>query len=248
MLAVYNKQTKSAQLVPAPVHIIAPTLKRLKHLNTVPTPDEAESRAVQRNVLGTAFGTKKAKANIRAAERARIDVSAADLQAYQPELQASLDDVLANLPTSADLEQMTASASLIPKPNLNAASPAEAYPIEHIATKEELAAMPIKAVMKGTTLAERMSHTPARQSAFVSQRLRALVHATSADGTGWDKPAKEKLRMMLYFSTLLAFKRVAVKVHIPEELKARLDMPDVVVEGLFARFTETRKDTGRCAQ
>lgn len=238
MLAVYDKRSQTAQLVPAPVHIIQPTLKRLKHLNTVSTPAEAESRMVQRNALGTAFGSKKAKANIRAAERSKIDVGAADLQAYQPELQASLDDVLGNLPDAQDLEAMTASATLIPKPNLNAEVPSEAYPIEHIVRKAELAAMPIKDVMKGTTLSERMSVMPARSSAFIAKSLKML--ASQVGGGSWDKASKEKLRLLVYFSTLLAFKRGGQRKSL-DDLRSKLELPDVVLEGLLERFTEQRK-------
>lgn len=238
MLAVYNKATQTAQLVPAPVHIVAPTLKRLKHLNTVSQPADAESRMVQRNALGTAFGSKKAKANIRAAERSKIDVGSADLQAYQPELQANLDDVLGKLPDAEDLAAMTASAGLIPKPNPDAEVPSEAYPIENIVSRAELSAMPIKDAMQAATLSERMQKMPTRSSAFVAKHLKRLVNQ-AASGS-WDKPAKEKLRMLVYLSALLAFKRGGQRKSL-DDLRAKFELPDVVLEGLMERFTEQRK-------
>lgn len=244
MLAVYNKRTNQAQLIPSPAHIIAPTLKRLKHLSTISAPTDNENRAIQRDALGTAFGSKRAKANIRAAERSKIDVSSADLQAYQPELQATLGDVLSNLPDTADLANMTASASLIPKFNVNASDPSEAYPIENIVSRPELAAMPIKDCLQASTLSERMSCMPTRQSAFAADALKRLV--TSISDSKWDKPAKEKLRRLVYFVTLLAFNRTGSKKSM-DDLRTKLGVADVVIEGLLERFTENIKGSKKCA-
>jgi len=51
------------------------TVKALKSIPPAPAPTALQFREA-RNTLGETFGTKKAKANIRARERNRVDVSA----------------------------------------------------------------------------------------------------------------------------------------------------------------------------
>ena len=56
-------------------HILTRTVKALKSILPTPAPTALQFREA-RDALGETFGTKKAKANIRARERNRVDVSA----------------------------------------------------------------------------------------------------------------------------------------------------------------------------
>lgn len=77
MIAVHNKRTSTLNLLPTsvPVHIMKQRVKALKSLKATPAPT-ALAYQDAKNALGESFGTKKAKANIRAQERNKVDVSA----------------------------------------------------------------------------------------------------------------------------------------------------------------------------
>lgn len=77
LVAVRNTRTGVISVLPTPKtpHILSRTVKALKSI----PPSAAPTKAVYleaKTTLGETFGTKKQKANIRAVERNRIDVSA----------------------------------------------------------------------------------------------------------------------------------------------------------------------------
>lgn len=77
LLAVHDPRTSTLRIVPThkSPHILGRTVKKLKSLPTG-TANSALAYREARTNLGEAFGTKKAKAAIRAEERNRVDVSA----------------------------------------------------------------------------------------------------------------------------------------------------------------------------
>lgn len=74
MIGVHDKRTNTTTLRPAPLHILTRQVKALKNLKPIEV--STEERMAQRNNLGETFGTKKAKAAIRARERNRVDIDA----------------------------------------------------------------------------------------------------------------------------------------------------------------------------
>lgn len=95
MVAVHNKRTNTTVLRPAPLHILSRQVKALKGIE--PAPVSALERLQARSMLGETFGTKKAKANIRAAERNKVDVSA--MEAVAGTIQASIEKNTVALPS-----------------------------------------------------------------------------------------------------------------------------------------------------
>lgn len=76
-MAVHNRQTATLNILPtakSPL-IFTRTVKALKSILPAPAPSALQYLEA-RNALGEIFGTKKAKASIRARERNRVDVSA----------------------------------------------------------------------------------------------------------------------------------------------------------------------------
>ena len=65
--------------------------------NLKPIEMSAEERVKQRNILGETFGTKKAKARIRAEERNRVDIDA--MKGVAGHLQDRIQDNTSSLPT-----------------------------------------------------------------------------------------------------------------------------------------------------
>ncbi|KAJ3515004.1 hypothetical protein NLJ89_g2033 [Agrocybe chaxingu] len=77
LLAVRNKKTNTISILPSAKtpHILTHTVKALKSLPSSAAPSKVQYLEAK-TALGETFGTKKQKANIRAQERNRIDVSA----------------------------------------------------------------------------------------------------------------------------------------------------------------------------
>ena len=95
LVAVHDKRTSRTIFRPAPLHILARRVKRLKSIQ--PTPATVAQRIEARNALGATFGTKKAQAAIRARERNKIDVDA--MKAVTGNLQSTIEGNTTNLPT-----------------------------------------------------------------------------------------------------------------------------------------------------
>ena len=74
MIGVHDKRTNTTTLRPAPLHVLARQVKALKKLKPIEV--STAERMALRNNLGEEFGTKKAKAAIRARERNKVDVDA----------------------------------------------------------------------------------------------------------------------------------------------------------------------------
>ena len=70
-------------------------VKALKNLPPIEV--TVEERVLMRNKLGEAFGTKKAKAAIRAQERNRVDIDA--LKGVTAHLQETIEENTQSLPT-----------------------------------------------------------------------------------------------------------------------------------------------------
>lgn len=94
-VGIYNKKTKTTVLRPAPLHILARNVKALKNLK--PMEVSVDERMKLRNNLGETFGTKKAKAAIRAHERNRVDIDA--MRGVAGHLQEDIQGNTETLPT-----------------------------------------------------------------------------------------------------------------------------------------------------
>ena len=95
LVGIYNKRTKTTTLRPAPLHILSRQVKALKNLK--PIQASSDERVKLRNTLGEAFGTKKAKAAIRAQERNRVDID--EMRGVAGHLQERIEENTGSLPT-----------------------------------------------------------------------------------------------------------------------------------------------------
>lgn len=98
MIGVHDKRTGITTLRAAPVHLLTHQVKALKGLKAAPVSSQQHMEA--RATLGEAFGTKKAKANIRARERNRVDVSA--MEGVAEHLQDRIEKSTGALPTQGE--------------------------------------------------------------------------------------------------------------------------------------------------
>lgn len=98
LVGIYNKRTKTTVLRPAPLHILSRNVKALK--NVQPMQVSMDERIKLRNNLGETFGTKKAKAAIRAHERNRVDIDA--MRGVAGHLQDDIQENTESLPTQGE--------------------------------------------------------------------------------------------------------------------------------------------------
>ena len=108
-VGVYNKRTKTTTLRPAPLYILSRQVKALKNLKPIEV--STDERIKQRNLLGETFGTKKAKAAIRAQERNRVDIDA--MKSVAGHLQETIGENTGSLPTQGALLKTSAVASSV---------------------------------------------------------------------------------------------------------------------------------------
>ena len=92
---MYRPASKKLILSPAPSYTVTRDVKALQGFRS--KAPSASERIAARNALGEAFGTKKAKANIRAYERNKVDVGA--LENVAGALQDRIDLGTENLPS-----------------------------------------------------------------------------------------------------------------------------------------------------
>ena len=100
LVGVHNKRTGTTTLRAAPLHLLTHQAKALKGNKSAPV--SAQERGKAKATLGEAFGTKKAKANIRAQERNKVDVSA--MEGVAEHLQDRIEQSTMALPTQGKLE------------------------------------------------------------------------------------------------------------------------------------------------
>lgn len=75
---LYDPETNTLTLTPAPLYLMSHRAKRLKMapLSTAATAEAQVQYRAQRNDLGEAFGTRKAKSQIKAQERGKVNAAA----------------------------------------------------------------------------------------------------------------------------------------------------------------------------
>ncbi|CAE6476355.1 unnamed protein product [Rhizoctonia solani] len=239
MVAVHNRKDNTITFRPVPLYDLTRTVKTLKNLE--PQAVSQAQRMQARNALGEAFGTKKAKAAIRAAERNKVDVGA--MKDVQDFVVDSVRGGTSALPTKDAVTEMSLSNRLIPTPDLSATTPSDAYPLANIVPPAEFNSISIQPFLTASTPEDRRALLPHRHSTWINGRLRALF-------VNGESVSKSKLKCLIYVSTLFAFRQTAghtlskATADPRAALRERLDstiVPDLVFDGLIERFTEASR-------
>jgi hypothetical protein len=209
VLALHDPSTSTVTLVPAPTYLMAHTVKRLKRAPTAPLIPAQTTNMEARNKLGEAFGTRKAKTQIKTAERNKVDVEG--MEGVRELMQEGIESGGAVLPTkgpslvslpsplAADLSSLPLGRPLeeiktlndssrpIPPPNMLAATPAEAYSLDDIISPAAATSLKfyVKELIEAETDEERIGMLAYRHSNWVNKRLNELCAR--------DKPNKEKM-------------------------------------------------------
>lgn len=200
--AIYDPSTRQVMVQPAvPTYVLAQRTKRTKLSNLHVNSRESDvSNMAKRDMLGEAFGTRKAKSRIRANERNKVDANAQE--SVRDHLMVTIEEAARTGATSgrslcleqrhpltdaaiflprADAEADTPLVSrLIPAPNITTSDPSEVYPISLLIPPEEAAAIDIKGLANAKADdKERLAILPFRGSRWLEQRLRLALDLPS---------------------------------------------------------------------
>ncbi|OCH90863.1 RNA polymerase I associated factor, A49-like protein [Obba rivulosa] len=232
LVGIHDKRTNTTTLRPAPLHILARQVKALKNLQSMAA--TADERVELRNRLGEAFGTKKAKAAIRAAERNRVDVDA--MQGVAGHLQHTIQQNTSSLPTQEEAKASADSSRLIPAYNADATRPEDVYPLHNIIPEAEFNALQVGAFRGAGSHDKRVALLPYTRSKWIEDHLFLLFEAPRLN--------KNNLKILMYISAMLAFRAAARSVNDQQALQSKLpNVPSIVIDGLLSRFTETVRNT-----
>jgi DNA-directed RNA polymerase I subunit RPA49 len=181
LVGVYNRRTGTVTVRPAPLHILAHAVKPLKSIQ--PNGVSLLARLEARAALGESFGTKKAKAAIRAAERNKVDVSA--MEDVVEHLQETIVEGTGGLPTLEEAKEAADSNRLIPPHNADTDDPADVYPLHNIIPEIEWKTISVSAFLKTRSDKDRKALLPYQGSLWVMQHLKQECEA--------DSPNKKRL-------------------------------------------------------
>ncbi|KAJ7270699.1 Rpa49 subunit specific to nuclear RNA polymerase I [Mycena haematopus] len=235
VIAVHNKRTSELTVLPTPMspYILTHTVKALKSIEPSPAPSALEYLKAK-TTLGETFGTKKAKAAIRAKERNRVDIGA--MEGVMDFVMAGIDKAAEGLMTTEEAKEVADANRQVPPFSLDATEPENIYPLHGIIPEPEWKALPVSAFYEAGTPSERKQVLAFRGSDWVNAR----VEAAMAKHAGGDKDRKNKLKILFYIAAMMAFRYATSRKFKKEDLPAKLHgVPGAVIDSLLARFTES---------
>jgi DNA-directed RNA polymerase I subunit RPA49 len=164
--AIYNPETGSLEVYAStPLYLLGHRVKRLRHAGLTSQASRAADYRAKRNTLGETFGTKKAKSQIRAEERNKVDVSAME------SIKGHLMEAIGESEEVTD----TVISDLIPQPNMETTEPALVYPREALIPDAEWSAIDASGLLKAKDDRARAAMLPWRRSKFVEEKMRLAV-------------------------------------------------------------------------
>ncbi|KAJ7701546.1 RNA polymerase I associated factor, A49-like protein [Mycena rosella] len=236
VIAVHNKRTSALTVLPTTLspHVLTHRVKALKSIEPSPAPSAVEYFQA-RTALGETFGTKKAKAAIRARERNRVDVSA--MEGVMDFVMAGIDKGAEGLMTTEKAKEVADSNRPIPPFSATATDPADVYPLHGIIPEPEWKALPVSAFFEAGGAHERKDALPFRHSQWVNARVESTMEQS-------DKGKKRNLKTLFYIASMMAFRRATERKFKAEDLPEKLSsVPGAVLDSLLARFTECPRGT-----
>ncbi|KAL1673243.1 RNA polymerase I associated factor, A49-like protein [Schizophyllum commune] len=242
LVAIHNPRKASLTVYPTPLtpQILSHTVKALKSIPPAPAPTARAFREA-RNNLGETFGTKKAKAAIRAQERNKVDVGA--MEGVMGHVMEGIDKGAENLLTKEEAKEAADANRLVPPYDAATDDPMDVYPLHGVIPEPEWKALSVSAFEQAAGFAERRALLPAWRSEWLQYHLRRAFEDKELSS----KARRRVLKVVFYVSAMMAFRRLlSGRGLAKEELHTKMaGVPAVVVDGLAARFTESARDAGK---
>jgi len=169
--AVFNPATGSLDIYPStPLYLLGHRVKRLRNAGLT-TQSRAADYKARRNDLGDTFGTKKAKSQIRAEERNKVDVGA--MQGLKGHLMETIGE-------KEEVSDVTLPSELIPTPDLETIEPSLVYTREALIPEGEWMAIDANALIKAKDDRERAGLLPYRRSRFAEGKMSMAIGSGSS--------------------------------------------------------------------
>lgn len=229
IVGTYSKKDQTLTITPAPV------LRMKRSVKALQSAQDSSSRsdtgfAQAKASLGMAFGTAKAKKQIKETERNAV--KGQHLENDLPDIHTEINKIEG--PTQEDIKQSMQSSLPIPPPNMEAETPQEAYDISNVVTSEELRQVPIKEILKTESFNDLKQLLPYAGSKFVNDRLMNIIKAPG-------KKDRQAVRSLVYISYLQAYllnlKPFDVKTRRKVE-SAMKNPPAMIVDRIQERYTD----------
>lgn len=215
-------------ITPAPVLRMKRSVKALQSTESNSRSDTTFAQA--KASLGMAFGTAKAKKQIKETERNAV--KGQHLENDLPDIHTEINKY--DGPTQEDIQRSMQLDLPIPPPNMEAETPQEAYDISTIVTDEELRQVPIKDILKAESFNDLKQLLPYAASKFVNDRLMNIIKAQG-------KKDRQAVRTLVYISYLQAYllnlKPFDVKTRRKVE-SAMKNPPAMIIDRIQERYTD----------
>lgn len=215
-------------ITPAPVLRMKRSVKALQSSESNSRSDTTFAQA--KASLGMAFGTAKAKKQIKETERNAV--KGQHLENDLPDIHTEINKY--DGPTQEDIQRSMQLDLPIPPPNMEAETPQEAYDISTIVTDEELRQVPIKDILKAESFNDLKQLLPYAASKFVNDRLMNIIKAQG-------KKDRQAVRTLVYISYLQAYllnlKPFDVKTRRKVE-SAMKNPPAMIIDRIQERYTD----------
>ncbi|KAG2198997.1 hypothetical protein INT46_005537 [Mucor plumbeus] len=235
IVGVYSKKNNTLNITNAPIMKMSRTVKALSS-DMVANSTIARGQ-VARAALGLAFGTAKAKSQLKSDERNLVKGD--DLMEEMDNLHSEIGKATVNIPKKDEMKKSMELALPVPEHNMDAESPEEVYDIASIVTDEELQTLNYKELLKETSLEGVKNLLAYHESKFVNDRLMSILGSSG-------KKDRKRVRTLMYINLLMAY---YTRVR-PSDLKNRrkveaaLKTPSsLVLDGLAERYTESNYRT-----
>lgn len=190
---------------------------------------KTQQNRLQRNALGEAFGTKKAKKAIDDLERNQID--AEKLESYTDSIVDNIKALTSSLPTADDVAKQQSEDRPIPPCKEDAATADEIYPLFGLLGASEYKAIRIPAsILREKNVEKRVQHFPVKTSSYINTRVGRIANEEQLP----------KLKLLYYAALLIGFyenRRVSNKRMLISKLN---HPPEILVDGLIERFGESK--------
>jgi DNA-directed RNA polymerase I subunit RPA49 len=236
-VAVYDPQTSSLQVLPAHPVTLRTTLRA--EAQEVAAQKAARSYTQQREDLGQAFGTKKAKKALASKVENAITTNAdrnrvgGKLDNVESAVMDSVKEASDAMPAKQAQQEEILASKPIPKPNLNATEAENVYPIGMLIPATDMRNLTVKEWQDANGEDLKLS------SRFVAHRVNPIAVRDDV----------QRLKALKYLMLLLEFNlalkpagKAGKKVPQKDQLRSKLeDWPETLIESVRRRFSDNNE-------
>ncbi|KAI4797255.1 RNA polymerase I associated factor, A49-like protein [Aureobasidium sp. EXF-8845] len=236
-VAVYDPQSSSLQVIPAHPVTLRTTLRA--EAQEVAAQKAARTYAQQREDLGQAFGTKKAKKALASKVENAITTNAdrnrvgGKLDNVESAVMDSVKEASDAMPAKQAQQEEILASKPIPKPNLNATEAENVYPIGMLIPATDMRNLTVKEWQDANGEDLKLS------SRFVAHRVNPIAVRDDV----------QRLKALKYLMLLIEFNlalkpagKAGKKVPQKDQLRSKLEeWPETLIESVRRRFSDNNE-------